>query len=270
MTLSPQWMLEWGLAGFVALLSYLIISVRDLKRSEARLAIIYSAYKNSAYYWLLYVVIGLLILVSVDLVLMAHAYVQRSFLVGFIQVTNWLVASYFIVIAFFSVYRPDIFFHEDRMEDAADIPAHNNEELTSQGTSTEPSSPAMPWRELDEGVARALARRLDELMDAGLYRQHDLSLAGLATQLGASVHQTSELLNVHLRVPFYEYLNQHRLRYACRLLEDRRCEMRVLDIAFEAGFGNKNSFYRGFRAAYGVTPVEYRKLSIAQTCEARG
>jgi transcriptional regulator GlxA family with amidase domain len=40
--------------------------------------------------------------------------------------------------------------------------------------------------------------------------------------------------------------------------------LRVLDIAFEAGFGNKNSFYRSFREMHGVAPVEYRRLAMTQ------
>lgn len=249
MALLPQWSLEWGMAGFCALLIYLLVALHDLYRARSRLALIYSAYPNSAWYWLLFVVAGLLVLVSVDLVFMMVAYVHGAFPADFIRTFNWLVASYFIVIAFLSVYRPQLFFHEDRVEETVAEPV--------------PQQAAPAWRELNASLAAVLSQQLDELMEREqLFRQHDLSLAQLAERLGISQHQTSELLNVQLRRPFYDYLNACRLRHACRLLADPRCGLRVLDVAFESGFGNKNSFYRAFRDTHGMTPVQYRNQAL--------
>lgn len=252
MVLAPQWSMEWGLAGFAALLAYLLVALRDLRRARPRLALI-SSYANSAWYWMLFVVAGLLVLVSVDLAIMAVAYAQGSFPVELIKITNWMVASYFVIIAFCSVYRPQVFFHEQRRESAAE-PESAPEPLP------EPATAARAWRELDEALATSLAKQLDLLMSRDqLHRQHELSLTEFAARLGISVHQASELLNLHLGQSFYEFLNTHRLRHACELLSDPRCELRVLDVAFESGFGNKNSFYRAFRETHGMTPVEYRE-----------
>lgn len=129
--------------------------------------------------------------------------------------------------------------------------------------------PQKIWRELDETVAQQLAATLERLMlEEKLYRRGELSLAQLAIALGASIHQTSELLNVHIGMNFYDYLNRYRLSYACSLLRDPMCEWRIIDVAFESGFSNKNSFYRCFRAAYGQTPVEYRNRCLAELQDA--
>ena len=248
MWFTPQWAMEWGLAGFSAMFVYLLVALRDLKRARSRLAMIQSGFPNSSYYWLMFLVAGLLMLVTVDLAIMAVAYTRGKFPVDFIKVVNWLVAGYFIVIAFCSVYRPRVFFHEEKAADESVI----------GGT-----RPEKAWRELDDSLAEGLARRLGELRERDqLFRQHDLSLADLAGRLGISTHQASELLNVHFGQPFYEYLNGWRLWHACQLLADPRCKLRVLDIAFEAGFGNKNSFYRSFREAYAMTPVQFRGRSL--------
>ncbi len=97
------------------------------------------------------------------------------------------------------------------------------------------------------------------MQDKQLYRQNDLSLPELAQTLGISVHQLSELLNVHLGVSFYEFINDYRLQFACNLLQNPECQLRILDIAFDAGFNNKNSFYRTFKDSLGVTPNQYRE-----------
>lgn len=143
-------------------------------------------------------------------------------------------------------------------EQAGPAQSNNEEKLAA-------IAPEKIWRELDESLARQLAATLDRLMiEEKIYRRGELSLAQLAIALGVSIHQTSELLNVHLGMNFYDYLNRYRLEHACALLLYPKCELRIIDVAFESGFSNKNSFYRCFRAAYGQTPVEYRNRHLAE------
>ncbi len=268
MAWTPQLALEWNMIGFVALIGYLCVSLRDLHAAKMRLGLIYKGYRNSAYYWLLFVVLGLLILVCVDLFIMLLAYIQRSFWMEAIEFINWFISAYLLVIAFFSIYRPTLFFHQDRIDPSSEAEVDSPEEALSE-LSSDPS--VKLWRELQESVAQELATKLDSLMqDEQLYRKNDLSLAELATRLGVTVHQTSELLNVYLNSNFYDYLNRYRVIYACQLLRDPRCHWRVLDIAFESGFSNKNSFYRYFREAYEMTPVEYRARHLGTALKVVG
>ncbi|RYG14646.1 MAG: AraC family transcriptional regulator [Chitinophagaceae bacterium] len=58
---------------------------------------------------------------------------------------------------------------------------------------------------------------------------------------------------------FYDYINGYRLQFASNLLKNPSCNLRILDIAFEAGFNNKNSFYRAFKESFGITPNQYRE-----------
>jgi AraC-like DNA-binding protein len=265
MAWAPQLALEWNMVGFVALIAYLGVSLNNLRAAKTRLTIIYKGYQNSAYYWLLFVVLGLLVLVVADLFIMVLAYVQRAFWMEAIEVINWFISAYLLVIAFFSIYRPTLFFHQDRIElgiDKLDSP--------EQTLSSAEASPKV-WRELQESIAQELAVKLDSLMqEEQLYRKNDLSLAELAKRLDVSIHQASELLNVHLNSNFYDYLNRYRVIYACQLLRDANCQWRVLDIAFESGFSNKNSFYRYFRDTYDMTPVEYRNRHVGASLKVVG
>lgn len=270
MAWAPQLALEWNMAGFVALIAYLGVSLGNLRAAKARLTIIYKGYQNSAYYWLLFVVLGLLVLVAADLFIMALAYVQRAFWMEAIEVINWFISAYLLVIAFFSIYRPTLFFHQDRIEPNTDKPDSPEQTLSfTEPSNIEPSGKV--WRELQESIAQELAVKLDGLMqEEQLYRKNDLSLAELAKRLGVSIHQASELLNVHLNSNFYDYLNRYRVIYACQLLRDANCQWRVLDIAFESGFSNKNSFYRYFRDTYDMTPVEYRNRHVGASLKVVG
>ena len=57
------------------------------------------------------------------------------------------------------------------------------------------------------------------------------------------------------------YLNRAKLQYAENLL--LHSDRSVLDIALEAGFGNLGHFYKSFKALFGNTPQNHRKLHQA-------
>lgn len=257
---SPDWVLVVGQLGLAHALTYLLFSLYQLLSARRRLGHIFSAYPNTTYFWLLWVVGGLLVMLLADFILMGLVFFHQILLLDVIRVVSWLISTYLLSIAFFSVYRPQVFFHQDtQAEPASDEGEEKAVELV----------PAKTWRELDESLAQQLAATLEQLMrKEQLYRQGELSLAQLALALGVSVHQASELLNVHLGMNFYDYLNRYRLEYASSLLRNPACEWRVIDIAFESGFSNKNSFYRCFRAAYGQTPVEYRNRHLVEVEDA--
>ncbi len=252
---KPAWLMALGQLGLLQALVYLLLSLQLLRLSRARLLRIYREFPNTSYYWLLWVVAGLLVVMLVDFVLMGLIFVRQILLLDLIEIMSWCIAGYLLSISFFSVYRPQIFFHQARQGDASLVAAEAIEAAQVIQEKT--------WRELDESLARQLALQLEQLMERdSLYRQGELSLAQLAERLGVSVHQASELLNVHLGLSFYDYLNRYRLDYACALLRNPGCEWRILDVVFESGFSTKNSFYRCFRAAYGITPAEYRNRHL--------
>jgi AraC-like DNA-binding protein len=259
----PDWLLLVGQLGLAQALGYLLLSLYRMLAARRRLGHIALAYPNTTYYWLLWVIAGLLVMLLVDFVLMGLVFFHQILLIEVLRCVSVLISSYLVSIAFFSVYRPQIFFHEGESGELAAFSLSPQEPAASEDASEK------AWRELSETVAQQLSVTLTRLMlEEKLYRQGELSLAQLAQALGVSVHQASELLNVHLGVSFYDYLNRYRLEYACKLLRNPRCEWRILDIAFESGFSNKNSFYRYFRAAYGQTPVEYRKRCLVEQSEA--
>jgi AraC-like DNA-binding protein len=59
---------------------------------------------------------------------------------------------------------------------------------------------------------------------------------------------------------FFEFLNETRIGYSCRLLLDGTKS--VSEIAYNSGFNNISHFNRQFRQIKGVTPTEYKKEMI--------
>lgn len=91
-------------------------------------------------------------------------------------------------------------------------------------------------------------------------RHHDneaLTLDILSRKLGYSEFHVSRKFKEISGMQFKDYLRLRRLAFA---LKDVRDEKRgFLDIALDYGFSSHEAFTRAFKAAYSVTPGEYRK-----------
>lgn len=104
------------------------------------------------------------------------------------------------------------------------------------------------------------AKWRDATLEAGWWREPDLTLAELARRLGTNTGHLSRAVNEGLGVNFAELINRMRAEaVAARLRQDGDSRGDLLAIAFETGFSSKASFNRAFRAAFGVSPSEFRR-----------
>lgn len=108
---------------------------------------------------------------------------------------------------------------------------------------------------------RDIIARVDRLMAAqALYRDENLNLSRLARRLGLPSRQISGAINRSLGVNVSQYVNQLRIREACRLLEET--EQSVTAIMLSSGFQTKSNFNREFRRVTGMSPVDWREREV--------
>ena len=103
----------------------------------------------------------------------------------------------------------------------------------------------------------ALHRQLISVMEDGLYRDCDLTLARLSEILGVSKHSLSQLLNERLGKKFSDLINYYRIEEAKRLLQADE-KNNVLSVCFYVGFNSKSNFNAAFKKFTGRSPKEYR------------
>lgn len=116
----------------------------------------------------------------------------------------------------------------------------------------------------------ALLARLDvQMQNDRLYVDPDLSLPGLAEQLGISPHQLSELLNARLGKSFARYLRERRVG-AAKVMLCAEPSASVLSVGLAVGFSAQSNFYEAFRELEGMTPGQYRKLNCRSAAPAAG
>ncbi|MDN0076486.1 helix-turn-helix transcriptional regulator [Crenobacter sp. SG2303] len=86
---------------------------------------------------------------------------------------------------------------------------------------------------------------------------HQLSVRGLATQLGCTADYLSHLFRQHGGEALAGYINRQRMERAAHLL----CETRlaIKEVAWSCGFDAPSYFIRIFRSHYGMTPKTWRE-----------
>jgi AraC family transcriptional regulator len=93
-----------------------------------------------------------------------------------------------------------------------------------------------------------------------------LALADLAQQANLSPYHFLRTFQQMTGMTPHQYVLQVRLREAAMRLKAGRAK--ILDIAFDAGFGDVSNFNRAFRAEFGTAPRAYRQSSATATAPA--
>lgn len=117
--------------------------------------------------------------------------------------------------------------------------------------------------------ADAVAARIDELVSVGrVHREPALTIAQFARRSGYPEYLVSAVINRRHGVPFWEFVNRHRVADVCAALADPRDTRTVLEIAFDAGFTAKSTFNAAFKRLQGETPAAYRRRCAADPAAA--
>lgn len=89
------------------------------------------------------------------------------------------------------------------------------------------------------------------------YMQQDLSLDGIAEELGLSATYIGRLFKKHTMNTILNYIIDVRMEKARELL--LATELPIGEIAERTGFANSPYFYKAFKKINGVTPADFRK-----------
>lgn len=95
------------------------------------------------------------------------------------------------------------------------------------------------------------------------YLSPEFKLDDLAGALQISRHHLSQIINEQIGLSFSDFVNRYRVEESQRLLTNADYQdVKILAVAFDAGFNTKASFYNAFKKATGTSPTEYRKQQL--------
>ena len=96
-----------------------------------------------------------------------------------------------------------------------------------------------------------------------LFKDSNLTPQKLARHLGLTSHELSQFLNVHLGKSFHEYLSTWRVQEVASQLKCTQLNQSILDMAYDAGFNSKSTFYNAFKREFQKTPLAYHKSYLS-------
>lgn len=92
-----------------------------------------------------------------------------------------------------------------------------------------------------------------------LFKNSQLRLQDLADHLDIPSHHLSQTVNSELKQNFYDYVNYWRVEHVKSQFKDpSQNHLKILAIAFDAGFNSKSTFNTIFKKSTGQTPSAYR------------
>lgn len=112
---------------------------------------------------------------------------------------------------------------------------------------------------LNESETKNILGRVTEyIYDKENYKNENLSLQIISSDINISAKQISKVINNSLQMNLNEYINYCRVQKALVLLKNDN-NLTTSEILYEVGFGSKSAFYTAFKKNTGTTPSGFRK-----------
>ncbi|GAA4270847.1 hypothetical protein GCM10022258_01400 [Aquimarina gracilis] len=195
-------------------------------------------------YVITYTIFTILVIQSID----------KGFLFN-IQVASMVLLVLYV--SYTALVQPSIFGHSDMEENEKPDISHQKPKVKLSRYKNSG---------LTESLSLELKERLLFLLDSEkVYKQNDITLQKLSELLGTTRHNTSQVINEHFNLNFFDLINSYRIKEAKKILRlyDGHKQANIIDVIYEVGFNNKVTFYKSFRKYNKMTPSEYIKLFVA-------
>lgn len=118
---------------------------------------------------------------------------------------------------------------------------------------------------LNEETIQLLRSRINRVMADGEHIFNpDFNLNMLASLVKSNMKYVSWVINETYGKNFKSFLNEHRIREACRRLSDRESygNLTIQAVAEDVGYRSSTSFIQAFKRIVGMTPSVYQKLAL--------
>ncbi len=143
-------------------------------------------------------------------------------------------------VAYISYVQPEVFKGEILLGDPVNLFKYKKSRLTPSYST-----------ELKDNL-------LHLLDDEKVYKLNSINLEILSERLGTNRHNTSQVINEHFNMNFFELINTYRINEALEILKsDANNTLNIIEVAYEVGFNNKVTFNKSFKKLLSQTPTQY-------------
>lgn len=237
-------------------LLYLVISIRAINRYDLHVKDVASSVEAIRLTWLRNITIAGLAAVSLFVL-------EDLLMLNGLNISNFILSSTGFALYVYGMGYGGLVKTEVLSDPAVEKAMHVVEEIELTGAVKYERSG------LTVETANHLHDSLLRLMEERkFYRNSQLTLTELAEALSVSPHNLSEVINTRLKKNFYDFVNGYRLDEVKKDLADpAKQHLKIISIAFDAGFNSKATFNTLFKEQNGQTPSEYRKQYLKTATE---
>lgn len=107
----------------------------------------------------------------------------------------------------------------------------------------------------------SLSASLQEWVAEQRYLRSDVAVKDVAAELGTTIRKLNEYFSEVVGEDFVKWRIRLRLNHACRLLDSDPTRP-ILEVAHDAGFGDRSYFYRKFAEVEGMSVSEYKRKAM--------
>ncbi len=123
------------------------------------------------------------------------------------------------------------------------------------------------YNNLDEADKARLCEQILAVMEnSPEILSSDFTAERLAQMVGSKYKYVSHVINETYGCNFSTFINEYRIKEACRRIGDREHygNLTIEAIAHEVGFKSRTTFIASFKKVTGLTPSEYIKISLSR------
>lgn len=236
-------------------LAYLILSLLLLRRYARRLTTVFSSLDHINLLWLR----NIIMLLAVIVLFFFTEYILHLFGIQLsknYQLTSLLAAVSVYILGYLVLLKTDEFKKPNVTATLRQMP-----EVAEGHIQHKHSTSKYARSGLSEETAKAYLSELVSLMEEEKpYQDSDLTLAQLGAKLGITPHNLSQVFNSQLGQNFFDFINKYRIDAVKEAFADpAKRNLKILAIAFDAGFNSKTAFNTIFKKITGKTPSQYRQ-----------
>lgn len=235
---------------------YLVASLREISRNHIRIKAFFSDIEDKTLSWARWaiVIFGLVLLFSALQLFMPDSVTETPAWRSVYAVFGY---SWLLAFGLMALKQKPIEIDErsnlDERESKHDC-ANLHAEVQDKSAQKYKNAPLC-----EEEIKEITGKLLKSMQVEQLYKTAGLTLRELTDELAISQNKASQVLNNHMGVGFYDFVNSWRVDHAkSKIVHD---SWSLLEVAFDAGFNSKSTFNAAFKKHSGLTPSQYKKAN---------
>jgi len=222
------------------------LAIRDVRLYKQKIDDFFSNHTQAKVHWLKFMAYSMFILSSLAL-LVAVSQLITVMTPNYLQYLTAIASTSIIYyIAYFLLLHPNALIEVSEKINKFVAPKDDNKLTINENS-------------IDKNIYPDYKTKILDLLEIDkIYTNPEIAINDIAERIGVPVYLTSKIINKNLNTNFYNLINKYRLAQVKSDLLNSENKT-IIEIAYQAGFNSKTTFYEVFKKNTGISPSDYIK-----------